>query len=112
MMRLRSSSRCCSRLIELSCRCSCFSSGSATISGIVIPREVLQAVRQAVQRGGNIRFSLVQDLACRGAVLFGAFFQFDLADLFVDLPLEITTGSSTFRHEPTQLSAKIRQLAL
>src|SRR5258708_39139408 len=107
MMRLRSSSRCCSRLIEPSCRCSCFSSGSATISGIVIPREVLQAICQAIQRGGNRSFSLVQDLACRREGLVCVFFQFDLADLFVDLPLEISTAATEFRHDATHLEGQL-----
>src|SRR5215831_20569692 len=55
MMRLRSSSRCCNRLIEPSCRSSCFScSGSARSSGIVVLRHaVFDALGEPVQSAAN-----------------------------------------------------------
>src|SRR5258708_33755371 len=114
MMRLRSSSRCCSRLMEPSCRCSCFSSGSATVSGIVVMvlREVLEAVGQPAQRGGNGRFSLVQDFTCRRQSLGGVLFQFNLADLFVALTLEVGAGAPKLRHELAHLTRNLRHLTV
>src|SRR5258708_28584286 len=112
MMRLRSSSRCCSRLMEPSCRCSCFSSGSATVSGIVVMvvREVLEEVGQPAQRGGNGRFILFQDFACRRQRLGGVLFKFNLGDLFVDLTLEVGAGAPNLRHELANLTRNLRQL--
>src|SRR5258708_29540483 len=101
MMRLRSSSRCCSRLMEPSCRCSCFSSGSATVSGIVVMvlREVLEAVGQPAQRGGNGRFSLVQDFTCRRQRLVGALSRLIFPVFFVNRLREGGLAPRKFRLE-------------
>src|SRR5215472_3841859 len=67
IMRRRSSSRCCSKLIEPNSRCSFCSSGSATSSGIVVLRDVvLDAFGQTVQSAGKrdvvVCVCVIQDL--------------------------------------------------
>src|SRR5215467_7103984 len=102
MMRLRSSSRCCSRLIEPNCRSSWFcSSGSAKSSGIVILRDgVLNAFAQPVQGSAQghivVPFDRLVDLPRhRLQVLAGIhLFDLQLADLILNLVLEAGAGAS------------------
>src|SRR5215472_17497857 len=118
MMRRRSSSRCCSRLIEPICRSSWFcSSGSATSSGIVILRDgVLNAFAQPVQ-GAAQRHIIVSvdrlvDLADYGLKMLPRVDLFDLqlAYFILNLILEVGAGASEFRHEAAHLPGNLRQL--
>src|ERR1051325_9860377 len=98
MMHLRSSCRCSSRLIEPPCRNSrsmSFCSGSATKSGIVILRDrVLHALCEPVEGALNGEVLIVGDFGdLRLNVLGGVgFFQLHLADLFMNLALELKIG--------------------
>src|ERR1041384_1196079 len=114
-MRRRSSSRCWSRLMEPIWRSSCSRglSGSATRSGIVIPWDgVLHALAQAIEstlngeifiRGelGDFRFDMLARIC---------FFQFQLANLFMNLALKFAAGFLEFRHELTHGPGNFRQL--
>src|SRR6516164_7611369 len=98
MMHLRSSSRCCSRLMEPIClnsRSMSFCSGSETNSGIVILRDrVLDALAQAVEGAldGKV-FVVINFCDLRLQVLGGvSLFQFHFADLIVNLALEFIAG--------------------
>src|SRR5947209_20612354 len=107
MMHLRSSSKCCIRLMEPICRAR-FSSlglpGSTASSGIVIPRDgVLHAVTQAVQCALNGEIFIGRDFGdLRLEVFTGiCFFKFHLADLFMNLALEFIAGLFELCHEFT-----------
>src|SRR5215472_1158024 len=81
IMRRRSSSRCCSKLIEPNSRCSFCSSGSATSSGIVVLRDaVLDAFGETVQSAGQ------RDVVCVCVCVTK-----DLVD-FTDRRLEVLAG--------------------
>src|SRR5262245_54391447 len=115
MMRLRSSSRCCRRLIEPIWRCSTsfLSWGSATSSGIVIPRYAgLQAFGKAVQRTGDREIifwigGLQSFSNCGGLV--GGLVQFQFADFIVNLILKVAAGSPEFSHELAHLASDFRK---
>src|SRR5215472_3486550 len=116
MMRLRSSSRCCNRLIEPSCRSSCFcSSGSATSSGIVVLRDAVfdalgEAVQSAAERDvvGTV-YNLVDLADRRLQVLFDVSLDLQLADFVLDLVLEGAAGFPEFGHELPHLPCDLRQ---
>src|SRR5262245_40518814 len=115
-MRRRSSSRCCSKLIEPSSRCSFCCSGSATSSGIVVLRDVvLDAFGKSVQSAGQrdvVRF--IQDLVDftdrRLEVFAGIrFFELQFADFVMNLALEAVAGFTEFGHKPPYLAGDFRQ---
>src|SRR5215472_11682687 len=116
IMRRRSSSRCCSKLIEPNSRCSFCSSGSATSSGIVVLRDVvLDAFGQTVQSAGERDVvCVIQDLVDftdrRLEVLAGIrFFEFQLADFVMNLALEAVAGFAEFAHKPPYLAGDFGQ---
>src|SRR5690242_14165002 len=117
MMRLRSSSRCCSRLIEPSCRPSFSSSwgisGSATRLGIVIPRNgILHAIGQTVERALNGKVLVAGNLGdLRLKVLARiSLLQFQLADFLMDLALKLTACPPEFGHKLANRTGDLRQL--
>src|SRR5215472_431723 len=118
MIRRRSSSRCCSRLIEPICRSSWFcSSGSATSSGIVILRDgVLNAYAQPVQRAAQrhviVSVDRLVDLADDRLKMLARvdFFDLQLAYFILNLILEVAAGASEFCHELAHLPGNLRQL--
>src|SRR5215468_6417094 len=118
IMRRRSSSRCCSKLIEPNSRCSFCSSGSATSSGIVVLRDVvLDAFGQTVQSAGQrdvVCVCVIEDLVYftdrRLEVLAGIrFFEFQLADFVMNLALEAVAGFAEFAHKLPYLAGDFRQ---
>src|SRR5215831_15187786 len=116
IMRRRSSSRCCSKLIEPNSRCSFCSSGSATSSGIVVLRDVvLDAFGQTVQRAGQRDVvCFIQDLVDftdrRFEVLARIrFFELQFADFVMNLALETVAGFAEFGHKPPNLAGDFRQ---
>src|SRR5258707_11760750 len=110
IIRFRSSSRCCSRPMEPMRDSSCFSSGSATISGIVILREVFDALGQPADRTGNGVVGLFQDFSDRSNRLACIFFQINLPDFFVNLVLKVSAGTPELSHEFAYLAGNLRQL--
>src|SRR5260370_38109125 len=112
----RSSSRCCSRLMEPSSRWSLFSSGSATSSGIVILRDtVLDALGKAVQGAGQGDIvGIVQDLFNLSNLRFEVFagirfLQLQLANFVMNLALKPGAGLGKFGHELSNLAGHLRQ---
>src|SRR5215467_6812824 len=105
MMHLRSSCRCCNRLMEPVCRNSCsisFCSGSASKSGIVILRDcVLHPFCEPVEGALNGEVLIVGDFGDLWLKVLGwvGFFQLHLADFFMNLALELIAGSFEFTHE-------------
>src|SRR6266702_65781 len=117
MMHLRSSSRCCNRLMEPICRTSfsssCGCSGSATRSGIEIPRDcILHAIGQAIKSALDGKIFVTGKLGdLRRKMLAGiGLFQVHLADLFMNLALELLAGSFEFRHDLANGAGNLRQL--
>src|SRR6266404_3419814 len=116
MMRLRSSSRCCRRLIAPICRSSLScpgSSGSATRSGIVVLwNGVLHALAQAIESALNGEILVLGNLRdLRLQMLHGInIFQLKLSNLFMDLGLELIAGFLEFSHELTPGTGHFRQL--
>src|SRR5579864_5501962 len=113
--RLRSSSRCSIRLMEPILRSS-FStwafSGSATRSGIVVPWDgIFHAFTQAVQGALNEEVFIGGDFGDLRLKVFARirFFQFELADLFLKLALEMIAGPFEFGHEFAHLPGNPRQ---
>src|SRR5215831_13754712 len=114
-IRLRSSSRCSIKLMEPIWRNSfstCCFSGSATRSGIVIPWDgVLHTLAQAVQGALNGEVFIGGDFGDLRLKVFARihFFQFELADLFLKLALEMIAGSFEFGHKFAHLPGNLRQ---
>src|SRR5262249_27306169 len=116
MMRRRSSSRCCSKLIEPSSRCSFGSAGSATSSGIVVLRDVVldafgETVQSAAQRDVVCFIQNLVDFTDRRfEVLAGIrFFELQFADFVMNLALETVAGFAEFGHKPPDLAGDFRQ---
>src|ERR1700674_322924 len=89
---------------------SCFSSGSATVSGIVILREVFNPVGQTAYRGSDRIVSFVQHFSHWGEGLGGLFLQINLADFFVNLVLKVAAGAPELGHKFAELAGNLRQL--
>src|SRR5438270_10160901 len=105
MMHLRSSSRCCNRLMEPICRNSrstSLCSGSATKSDIAILRDcILHALSQAVEGALNREVLVAGDFGdLRFQVFAGVyFFKLKFADFIVNLALEFIAGLFELCHE-------------
>src|ERR1051326_7944470 len=107
MMHLRSSSRCCNKLIEPACRNSrsiSFCSGSATRLDIGVLRDrVLHALGQAVEGTLYGKVLIAGDFGDLRFQVFGGvhFFKLKLADFVMNLPLELIAGPFKLCHEFT-----------
>src|SRR5579859_2795287 len=115
MMRLRSSSKCWSRLIEPNWRPSSFS-GSTSRLGIVVLGDILDTIGQATERAGHgIRIPYGgDDFTCVGGdILDGVdrVLQFEIANFLVNLVLELITGTLEFRHKAAHLAGNLGKLA-
>src|SRR5262245_30634343 len=114
-MHLRSSSRCCRRLMEPICRISrsiSFGSGSAT-SGIVILRDrVLHSFCQAIESALNGKVFVARDFGDLRLEMLGriGLLQLQLADLIMDLALELIAGLFELSHEFAPGTGKLRYL--
>src|ERR1043166_6647495 len=114
MMHLRSSSRCCNRLIEPICRNSrsiSLCSGSATRSDIGILRDgILHALCQAVECALYRKVLIAGDFGNFRLQMLGGghFFKLKLADLIMDLALEFIAGFFELCHEFTPGTGEFR----
>src|SRR5215472_14461632 len=102
---------CCNRLIEPNCRSSFSASGSTTVLGIVFPRDVLDAVAEAVQGGadGVGILGWRQDIVGLRADGLGVLLQFQLIDFVVDLALKFVARALELGHEFAHGSGNLRQ---
>src|SRR5690242_19760616 len=105
MMQLRSSSRCCNRLMEpvrRSSRSISLCSGSTASSGIVILRDrVLHSFCEPVEGALNGKVLIIGDFGNLWLQVLGrvGFLQLQLTDLLMDLPLELIAGPFKFSHK-------------